>query len=90
LRILRHLANILATGYILMFYSELMFWARLRPGDSLPNWVYTWLAYSLLGFVMLILVVRFHIRSIWAVFLAGSYSHAKARDSSPPLRFGSE
>lgn len=62
----------LSTGYILFLYSELLFWARIRPGDSLGEWAMTWLAYSLMGFVFLLIVSRFRVKSIWALFLAGA------------------
>ena len=72
MRSLKQLIHVLATGYILMFYSELLFWARVRPDDSLGGWLATWLAYSLLGFVFLSLLARFQVNSIWALFLAGA------------------
>jgi len=62
----------LSTGYILFLYSELLFWARIRPGDSLGEWAMTWLAYSLMGFVFLLLVSYFKVKNIWALFLAGA------------------
>ena len=39
----------LATGFVLVYFSELLFWARLRPDDSLPSWLSTWIAYSLVA-----------------------------------------
>jgi hypothetical protein len=72
MRLAKQLLGILATGYLLMFYSEFLFWARLRPGDSLSGWLSTWLAYSLLGFVCLTLIARFRVRSAWALFLVGA------------------
>lgn len=69
---LRRLAFILATGYILFFYSELMFWARPRPEDSLANWLVTWLVYSLSGYAMLSAVAGFRVRTRWALFLCGA------------------
>ncbi len=72
MRIAKQILGVLATGYILMFYSELVFWAHVRPDDSWSNWVITWLAYSFLAFVFLTLVARFHIHTIWALFLAGA------------------
>jgi hypothetical protein len=72
MRIVKHLTGILATGYTLVFYSELVFWAHVRPEDSLLNWTQTWLAYSLLGFVFLSILTHFRIRSVRALFLAGS------------------
>ena len=72
MRSLKQIIGILATGYILMFYSELMFWARVRPDDSLPNWLSTWLAYSLLAYVFLSILARFQVDTIWGLFLAGA------------------
>lgn len=69
---LRNPILILANGYLLMYYSELMFWSRPRSEDTLPNWLITWLVYSLLGVVMLGAVDHFRVRSIWALFLCGS------------------
>lgn len=70
--IARNIAGVLATGYILMFFSEHLFWAHVRPGDSLAGWLMTWLVYSLLGYAFLTLVSRFQARTIWAVFLCGA------------------
>ena len=35
MRIAKQILGVVATGYILMFYSELVFWAYVRPGNSL-------------------------------------------------------
>ncbi len=70
--ILKRICGVLAAGYILMFYSEHMFWAHVRADNSLSNWLMTWLVYSLSGYVFLALVSRFHVRSIWAIFLCGA------------------
>ena len=40
------LTVVLATGYILFFYSERMFWSFLRPGDKLSDLVLGSLARS--------------------------------------------
>jgi hypothetical protein len=56
-----------------MFFSENLFWARFRPGeDSITNYTYTWLAYSLVAYVLLTLVRRFHVRSLPAIYLVGA------------------
>lgn len=72
MRIARPLAGILATGFILVFYSEFVFWARVRPGDSLVGWAGSWLAYSVMAFVFLSLLARFRVATVWALFLAGA------------------
>lgn len=63
----------LSTGYILMFFSEHVFWARYRPGqDTLADLLFTWLAYSLLAYVFLCVIRLFRVRQIWALFLCGA------------------
>ena len=71
-RIAKQLLGVLATGYILFYYSELVFWARVKPTDNLSEWAGTWLAYSLLAFVFLAVVARFRVHTVWALFLAGA------------------
>jgi len=66
------LAAILATGYILVYFSEHLFWAHARPEDTWSGWILTWLVYSLTGYIFLAAVVIFRIRSFWALFLAGA------------------
>jgi hypothetical protein len=68
----------LATGYILMYFSELVFWARFDPGgkNALENIAITlvmWLLYSVEGFIFLALIDRYQIRSVWALYLAGAF-----------------
>jgi hypothetical protein len=67
----RRVTLVLTTGYTLYFFSEVVFWSepgRVPFGEA----VATWLVYSLLAFVLLDLVTRFHVRNIWGVFLAGA------------------
>jgi hypothetical protein len=71
-RIIRLLTLVFATGFIFFYFSELLFWARPRPGDSPGGWLATWAAYSLMAFIFLVLVQYFRVRSIWALFLAGA------------------
>lgn len=72
MRILKNFFLVLSTGYIFVYFSELLFWSRVRPDDSLQNWVSTWIAYSLMAFVFLVLVTYFRIKNKWALFLAGA------------------
>lgn len=72
MQLVKQILAILAAGYILLFYSELSFWAHVRPEDSLSNWLMTWLAYSLLAYVLLALIAHFRVRTIWALFLVGA------------------
>lgn len=72
LRLIRNAAIILANGYILFFFSERVFWSFWRPGDTLPEFLITWFAYCLLGWVFLDLVRRFKVASFPALYLCGS------------------
>lgn len=72
MRTINQIIGTIATGYILMFYSEFMFWARVKPQDSLVEWLSTWLLYSIMAFIFLSLLSRFRVASIWALFLVGS------------------
>jgi len=71
-RWIQKLVVILATGYILFFYSERVFWSFLRPGDKPSDFVLGWLVYSLLAWLFLLLVRQCRIASFPAVFLAGA------------------
>jgi hypothetical protein len=64
--------HVLATGFIFFYFSELLFWARPRPGDSPGGWLVTWMVYFLLALAFLAVVRHFCVRSTWAVFLAGA------------------
>ncbi|MBL8097470.1 MAG: hypothetical protein JNL73_25035 [Anaerolineales bacterium] len=70
--LLKQVVAAAANGYILMFFSEQLFWARFRPGDNLPEWVLGWIVYSLAGYVMLALLAWVRARSFWSIFLAGA------------------
>jgi hypothetical protein len=70
--VLKNLVLVLACGYILMYYSEHLFWARPRPEDTPLDWLWTWLAYSLAGYVFLAAVSAFRVRALSALFLCGA------------------
>lgn len=73
MKAIKKLAFVLSTGYILMFYSELVFWSRYRSeSDSIGGYLMTWAVYSGTSFAFLAVVDVFKARSIWAVFLCGA------------------
>ncbi|MFZ5856437.1 MAG: hypothetical protein ACOYZ6_06365 [Chloroflexota bacterium] len=72
MRTLKQFALVFGTGYIFVYFSEHLFWARVRPDDSLKNWVSVWIAYSLMAFVFLHIVGKFHVREKWSLFLAAA------------------
>ena len=55
-----------------MYFSEHLFWARVRSDDSLSGWLATWAAYSLLAYLFLILLSFFRVKNRWALFLAAA------------------
>ncbi len=69
---LKQLIASAANGYILMYFSEHVFWAHVRPEDSLGDWLAGWLIYSLAGYLLLALIATARVRTIWALFLAGA------------------
>lgn len=72
MRTLKNFALVLGTGYIFVYFSEHLFWARVRPEDSLPEWIGAWIAYSLMAFVFLHLVAYFRVAEKWSLFLVGA------------------
>jgi len=63
----------LATGYVLFFFSERLFWGVFKPGDHVGELAATWLAYSVVAYLFLSVVYCFRARSPWSVFLAGAF-----------------
>jgi hypothetical protein len=62
------------TGYILMYYGELMFWATPdREGFNFSSGIGMWLLYSLMSYPFLCVVSFFKADTPWAVFLAGAF-----------------
>ena len=70
--VLKRLLAMLSLGYVLYFYSEFMFWARWKPGDTLLSQAVTWLVYSLLAFFVLLLSERYRADGVDSVFLIGA------------------
>ncbi len=72
MRIFKNILLVLSTGYIFVYFSEHLFWARVRPDDSLGSWFGAWVAYSLLAYLFLSIVSFFRVKDIWGLFLAGA------------------
>lgn len=66
------LLSLAASGYILFFFSEHLFWTQANPDTSWLEYAVTWFAYTLLTFVLLTLIRRFRARTVWALFLCGA------------------
>lgn len=73
MRLPTRVAYVLATGYILAYYSEWSFWSgRPAAEDFYLVAIPTWLLYSCLAYFFLAAVSYFRVKSIWAFFLAGA------------------
>ena len=71
---LRRILLVLGSGYIIVYYGELVFWATPeREGMTMGGICLTWLVYSLFAYVFLCVVSVFKVRNPWAVFLAGAF-----------------
>lgn len=71
MKALKNTLLVLSTGYIFVYFSEHLFWARPR-GESPGELLLLWLAYSLVAYFFLLLVAYFRVKSLWALFLAGA------------------
>jgi hypothetical protein len=71
-RVLRNLIGTLATGYILFFFSERLFWTVWREEDSLSDLTITWLAYSAIAYLFLTVVSWSRAADFWSIYLAGA------------------
>jgi len=70
---LQKLIKVLGTGYILFHFSELVFWARIQPDDSLQGLIFTWLVYSFAAWITLAVMEHFRVSTFPGVFLAGAF-----------------
>ncbi len=71
MRILKSVLLILSTGYIFMYFSNI-FLVTCPPGNYFKDWFVTWIAYSLIAFIFLVLVTYFRVKNICSLFLAGA------------------
>ncbi len=72
-RLARGAAMVLGTGYVLVFFSEYVFWSVWRPGDELFGRLMAWLLYSLFGYLTLGVIRHFRVQDGWGVMLAGAF-----------------
>ncbi len=72
MKTLKNLGLVLCTGVIFVYFSEHLFWAHFREGDTPQGWLGTWAVYSLAAFLFLVILAYFRVKDKWALFLAGS------------------
>lgn len=70
------LVQALASGYILMYFSEFVFYGGLHdfgtPKPSLPDLLTLYVAYSCMGYILLTILRVFRVRTWTGIFLAGA------------------
>lgn len=69
--VLRPLALVLANGYIFIFYSERVWYGVVRPGDTIGDYAFTWIVYSLSGYLLLAVIQWLRVRTRAALVIAG-------------------
>jgi hypothetical protein len=89
-RALTNLALALANGFILVFYSERLFWTVWRAGDSVADQIITWLAYSIAAYLFLAALVSFRANTLWSVSLAGAVYGWLIEGTFAPTLYGTE
>ena len=72
MKVFKRITLALSTGYVFFFFSERMFWSMWRPNDMLTDNIVTWLAYSALAYIVLIVIKQFNARNMWALFVVGA------------------
>lgn len=70
--VLTRLLSIAATGAIMMYGSEMLFWSVPPDNSSVPDLAMTWLAYCLCTYAFLALLVRYQVSSLHGLFLCGA------------------
>ena len=71
---LKRVLIVLTTGYILVYYGELVLWATPEREDLLGGvTIDLWLQYSLVAYVFLCVASVFNARNVWAVVRAGAF-----------------
>jgi hypothetical protein len=62
----------LLVGYVLVYFSELLFWARPLEATTFPGVLGAILVYSVAAWLFLTIITFFRVRSLAALFLAGA------------------
>ncbi|MBN1266669.1 MAG: hypothetical protein JXA25_14330 [Anaerolineales bacterium] len=60
---LQRTIKILASGYVLFYYSEIVFWARIKTEDTLQTITGGWLLYSFAAWIVLAMMAHFRVNS---------------------------
>lgn len=68
---IRRIVSVLSLGYVFFYFSELLFWARLKPEDTGRSLLFTWLVYSFMAYLFILIVEYGKIRTRYGLFLAG-------------------
>ena len=69
---LRNISLSFTLGYIVMFLSEFLFWAKPENNTDSAAVLITWLVYSALAFIFLILIKTFNVNNFYSLFIAAA------------------
>ena len=69
---LKRILLALLVGYVFVYFSETLFWARPLESITFPGILGTILVYAFSAYVFLTVVTWFRVRSLAALFLAGA------------------
>ncbi len=69
---LKRILLALLVGYVFVYFSEMLFWARPLESTTLPGVLGTILVYAFVAWLFLAVVSAFRVRSLAALFLAGA------------------
>ncbi len=70
--VVTRLLGVAATGAIMMYGSEMLFWSVPPDNSSATDLAVTWLAYSLCAYAFLALLVRYQVSTLHGLFLCGA------------------
>ncbi|HEY7019548.1 MAG TPA: hypothetical protein VH349_00425 [Ktedonobacterales bacterium] len=69
---LKRILLALLVGYVFVYFSEMLFWARPLESTTFPGILGTILVYAFAAWLFLAVVTAFRVRSLAALFLAGA------------------
>lgn len=69
---MRTISLVAGCGFILYFWSEIVFWSFPRPGDGALAIVGGWLLYSSAALLVLSIAQRLRVTGIWSILLLGA------------------
>jgi len=70
--LLKRLSAVLSLGYVFLYFSELLFWAKYKSDYTIAGLILTWVIYSFAAYIVIIIIERGKLKTYYGLFLAGS------------------